>query len=96
MAQLEDPILASALQEVTVVDGKPTKGVNQITYPHFSIKKKLLYQVVKKNDECMELLLVPCPFVQSVLQLAHSHLHGAHLGVENTLAGLRHDFTGQV
>ena len=53
--------------------------------PHFSIKKKLLCQVVKKNDECMVLLLVPRPFVPSVLQFAHSHLLGVHLGVEKTL-----------
>lgn len=75
-AQLEDPNLASALQQVTVVDGKPMEGVSQITYPHFSIKKKLLYQVGSNNNEFMELLVVPCPFVQSALQLAHSHLLG--------------------
>ena len=84
-AQLEDPNLTSALQQVTVVDGKAIEGVGLITYPHFAIKNKLLYQVVKRNDECVELLLVPRPFVQSVLQLAHSHLLGAHLGVEKTL-----------
>ncbi|XP_064195362.1 uncharacterized protein LOC135256967 [Anguilla rostrata] len=91
-AQLEDSNLASALQQVTVVDGKPIEGVSQITYPHFSIKKKLLYQVVKKNDECLELLLVPRPFVQTVLQLAHSHLLGAHLGVEKTLDRIKARF----
>jgi hypothetical protein len=58
-----DPNLASDLQQVTIVDGKPVGRLSQITYPHFAIKKKLLYQVVKKNDKCLELLLVPRPFV---------------------------------
>ena len=91
-AQLEDPNLTSALQQVTVVDGKAIEGVGLITYPHFAIKNKLLYQVVKRNDECVELLLVPRPFVQSVLQLAHSHLLGAHLGVEKTLDRIKARF----
>ena len=91
-AQLEDPNLTSALQQVTVVDGKAIEGVGLITYPHFAIKNKLLYQVVKRNDECVELLLVPRPFVQSVLQRAHSHLLGAHLGVEKTLDRIKARF----
>ena len=75
-----------------MVDGKAIEGVGLITYPHFAIKNKLLYQVVKRNDECVELLLVPRPFVQSVLQLAHSHLLGAHLGVEKTLDRIKARF----
>lgn len=71
------------------MDGKPIEGVSHIIYPHFSIKNKLLYQIVKKNNECIELLLVPRPFVKHVLQLAHSHLLGAHLGVEKTLKRIK-------
>ena len=86
-AQLEDPNLTSALQQVTVVDGKAIEGVGLITYPHFAIKNKLLYQVVKRKDECVELLLVPRPFVQSVLQLAHSHLLGGSVSTPSSRGG---------
>ncbi|KAJ8353788.1 hypothetical protein SKAU_G00213550 [Synaphobranchus kaupii] len=39
-----------------------------------------------------ELLLVPHPFIPSVLQLAHTHLLGAHLGVEKTLERMKMRF----
>ena len=84
-AQLEDPNLASALSQVAVVDGKPVNGVRPLTHPFFAIKNKLLYRVVMVAGEQLEQLLVPRPFFPSVLQLAHSHLLGAHLGVEKTL-----------
>uniref|UniRef100_A0A8D0DEN8 Gypsy retrotransposon integrase-like protein 1 n=1 Tax=Sander lucioperca TaxID=283035 RepID=A0A8D0DEN8_SANLU len=44
----------------------------------------LLYQVVKKNAEVHEQLLVPQPYRATVLNLAHTHPLGAHLGVEKT------------
>ena len=37
-SQLKDPSLASTLQQVTMVDGKPIEGVSHFTNPHFSIK----------------------------------------------------------
>jgi len=40
----------------------------------------------------LELLLVPRPFISSVLQLAHSHMLGAHLGVEKTLERIKARF----
>ncbi|KAJ8359251.1 hypothetical protein SKAU_G00157760 [Synaphobranchus kaupii] len=39
-----------------------------------------------------ELLLVPRPFIPSVLQLAHTHLLGAHLGAEKTLERIKTRF----
>ncbi|KAJ8376080.1 hypothetical protein SKAU_G00066600 [Synaphobranchus kaupii] len=39
-----------------------------------------------------ELLLVPRPFIPSVLQLAHTHLLGARLGVEKTLERIKTRF----
>ncbi|KAJ8376906.1 hypothetical protein SKAU_G00074860 [Synaphobranchus kaupii] len=39
-----------------------------------------------------ELLLVPRPFIPSVLQLAQTHLLGAHLGVEKTLERIKTRF----
>ena len=35
---------------------------------------------------------MPCPFVQHVLQLVHSHLLGAHLGMEKTLDRIKARF----
>ena len=91
-AQLEDPNLARALQQVAVVDGQLINGVRQITYPHFAIKNALLYQVIQKSGVMHELLLVPRPFIPSVLRLAHSHQLGAHLGVEKTLERIKARF----
>ncbi|KAJ8364120.1 hypothetical protein SKAU_G00129510 [Synaphobranchus kaupii] len=39
-----------------------------------------------------DLSLVPRPFIPSVLQLAHTHLLGAHLGVEKTLERIKTRF----
>ena len=60
-------------------------GVRDVIFPHFAIKKGLLYQVVMKGGLPLEQLLVPRPFIASVLQMAHAHLLGAHLGMEKTL-----------
>ena len=38
MAQLEDRNFTSALQQVSVVDGRLMDGVSQIICPHFTIK----------------------------------------------------------
>ncbi|KAJ8353326.1 hypothetical protein SKAU_G00208930 [Synaphobranchus kaupii] len=91
-AQLEDANLTSALQQVSVVDDRLIEGVRQIIYPHFAIKKSLLYQVIQKARVIQELLLVPRPFIPSVLQLAHSHQLGADLGVEKTLERIKARF----
>ena len=54
------------------------------TYPHFAVSRGLVYQVVKNNYEVYEQLLVPQPHRATVLNLAHTHPLGAHLGVEKT------------
>ena len=75
-----------------MVDGQRLNGVSNLSYPYFAIKKKLLYQLVWVNGEQRDLLLVPRPFVDTVLHLAHTHLMGAHLGVEKTLERVRARF----
>lgn len=84
MAKLQDPTLANALRNVQVLEGVVLGDRTSPTYPHFAINRGLVYQVVKKNDEVLEQLLVPQPYRANVLNLAHTHLLGAHLGVEKT------------
>jgi len=67
-----------------MVDWWLIDGIRQLIFPHFAIKNALLYQVIQKAGLTLELLLVPRPFIPSVLRLAHSHQLGAHLGVEKT------------
>ena len=83
-AQLEDPNLEQARQNLAVVEGKPGEGVSVTSFPHFSVKKGLLYRVAKLGEFVVDQLLVPKRYVPKVLYLAHSHLLGAHLGVEKT------------
>jgi len=91
-AQLEVFNLTSALQQVSMVDGRLIDGVRQLIFPHFTIKNALLYQVIQKAGLTRELLLVPRPFIPSVLRLAHTHQLGAHLGVEKTLERIKAQF----
>lgn len=58
--------------------------VSELTNPHFAVKNKLLYRVIKIEGEVVKQLLVPKPYISRVLYLAHSHLLGAHLGTEKT------------
>ena len=83
-AQLDDANLEHARQNVVVVEGRRVEGVSQLVFPHFSVKKGLLYRVVKRDELIVDQLLVPKCYVPKVLYLAHSHLLGAHLGVEKT------------
>ncbi|KAL2076471.1 hypothetical protein ACEWY4_027935 [Coilia grayii] len=83
-AQLQDPTLSNALRNVQVIDGVPLGTRVTPPFPHFAVKNGLLYQVVNSNNTVIERLLVPKPHCPSVLQLAHTHILGAHLGVEKT------------
>ncbi|XP_063070441.1 uncharacterized protein LOC134461440 [Engraulis encrasicolus] len=83
-AQLQDPTLVNALKNVQVLEGRIVGERASPTYPHFAVIRGLLYQVVKEKNEILEQLLVPQPHRATVLNLAHTHLLGAHLGVEKT------------
>ena len=84
VAQLEDPNLIQARSNVQEIESKLAPGVSKLTYPHFLIKNQLLYYVQMVNGQKRCLLVVPKPYVSTVLHLAHSHVLGAHLGVEKT------------
>ncbi|XP_041941973.1 uncharacterized protein LOC121705196 [Alosa sapidissima] len=87
-AQLQDPTLANALRNVQVMEGVVLGDRTSPTYPHFAVSRGLVYQVVQKNGEVHEQLLVPQPHRATVLNLAHTHPLGAHLGVEKTKENL--------
>uniref|UniRef100_A0A803J7L8 Gypsy retrotransposon integrase-like protein 1 n=1 Tax=Xenopus tropicalis TaxID=8364 RepID=A0A803J7L8_XENTR len=82
--QLKDITLIKARENVKVVDGEPVEPGLRVTYPHMAVKGDLLYQMSKKSDEVIEQLVVPKPYRKIVLDLAHSHIMGGHLGVEKT------------
>ena len=83
-AQLQDPTLVNALKNVQVLEGTLVGTRLTTSYPHFAVKNGLLYQIVQKSGKVIEQLLVPQPHRSTVLQLAHTHLLGGHLGVEKT------------
>ena len=83
-AQMQDSTLSNALKNVQVLEGALVGTRLTPSYPHFAVKNGLLYQVVKDNDQVVEQLLVPKLHRPTVLQLAHTHLLGAHLGVDKT------------
>ena len=82
--QLQDQTLAQALRRVQVMEGAVLGGRESPTYPHFAISRGLAYQVVKKDGEIICQLLVPRSRRAQVLDYAHAHPLGAHLGMEKT------------
>lgn len=69
-------------------------------FPHFAVNCDSLYQITKMFSEVTEQLLVTQPYMQMVLNLAHSDALGGHLGAEKmeaqiTLVADNAYFTGQ-
>ena len=58
--------------------------VSDLPHPHFSTRTGLLYRVVEMGGVATEQLVVPHPCVSKVLYMAHSHVLGAHLGMDKT------------
>nr|XP_015210947.1 PREDICTED: uncharacterized protein LOC107078390 [Lepisosteus oculatus] len=83
-AQLEDGNLRHAWGHVRKTDGEWCTDPNTVSYPYFMTKNNLLYQVQQKGQEEVEQLLIPRPYQMKLLNLAHSHLMGGHLGVKKT------------
>ena len=80
-AQIQNPTLNNALKNVQVVEGTLVGPRLTLPFPHFAVRNGLLYQVIKDQDKVVEQLLVPKPHRPMVMQLAHMHILGAHLGV---------------
>ncbi|XP_061098630.1 uncharacterized protein LOC133128839 [Conger conger] len=83
-AQLHEPKFAQAWRDARDINGVPQGPVSTPSYPYFRVKQDLLYRVCNPQGEEVEQLLVPQPFVPRVLYLGHTHLLGAHLGMEKT------------
>ena len=83
-AQLEDDALRHACGHVQVHEGLLRDSVSDRQYPHFSTRGGLLYRVVQRGGKEVEQLVVPRPYVNKALYMAHTHLLGAHLGMDKT------------
>lgn len=91
-AQMQDPTLAHAREQVVVLNGVPQEpGANE-RWPHFAICNELLYRVTKVRENVVEQLLVPQQYRRKVLDLAHDDVLGGHLGVEKTEARITDRF----
>ena len=53
--------------------------MSTLPHPHFCTRSGLLYRVVETEQ-----LIVPRPYVSKVLFMAHTHVLGAHLGMDKT------------
>ncbi|XP_059923375.1 uncharacterized protein LOC132469424 [Gadus macrocephalus] len=83
-AQLEDDALRHAWGHVQFHEGLSRDSVSDRQYPHFSTRGGLLYRVVQRGGKEVEQLVIPRPYVSKVLYMAHTHLLGAHLGMDKT------------
>uniref|UniRef100_A0A8C5R7L0 Gypsy retrotransposon integrase-like protein 1 n=1 Tax=Leptobrachium leishanense TaxID=445787 RepID=A0A8C5R7L0_9ANUR len=81
--QASDPLLQTARSRVIEVNGVPVEGAIK-SYPYFILKSDLLYRVIMEGGQEIEQLVVPSSQTRKVLDFAHSHVLGGHLGVEKT------------
>ena len=65
-------------------DGQPRDSVSHLPHLHFSTRERLLYRVAEGEGGVREQLVVPRAYVSKVLYMAHTHLLGAHLGMDKT------------
>ncbi|XP_068097047.1 uncharacterized protein [Hyperolius riggenbachi] len=91
-AQMRDPTLSHAREQVTVMNGGSQEPGADERFPHFSVHGDLLYRVSKVRDEVVEQLLVPQTFRRMVLDLAHNEALGGQLGAEKTEARIADRF----
>lgn len=83
-AQLRDPTLLRARENPKVINGEPQYPNADKEFPYMAINQDLLYRVDKIRGEIVEQLAVPQPYRRMVLDLAHKHAMGGHLGTEKT------------
>ena len=66
------------------IDGELVNPDTTCTYPYFIMERDILYRVAQRAEEAIEQLVVPKPYRKLVLELAHGHILGGHLGTEKT------------
>ncbi|KAG8538400.1 hypothetical protein GDO81_022717, partial [Engystomops pustulosus] len=84
-AQLQDPTLVRARENVAEINGVPQHPGADKLFPRVVVNQELLYRIDKVHGETREQLMVPQPYRQMVLDLAHKHVMGGHLGTTKTL-----------
>ena len=90
LEQGRDDVLGRLFDQAAVVNGRVVEPRRAATYPHFEINRDLLYRVDKlpQTGEVRHQLLIPQPFKEDLLQLAHAIPLSGHLGRDKTKARL--------
>uniref|UniRef100_A0A803KFP0 Gypsy retrotransposon integrase-like protein 1 n=1 Tax=Xenopus tropicalis TaxID=8364 RepID=A0A803KFP0_XENTR len=83
-AQMRDPTLCKAREGVKEINGEPQFPGAESVFPRMVLNQDLLYQVSKIRGEIIEQLVVPQQYRRVVLDMAHRHVLGGHLGVDKT------------
>ncbi|XP_035287492.1 uncharacterized protein LOC118234816 [Anguilla anguilla] len=83
-AQVQDDRLRHCWSQVRVLEGVK-RGEGPLEANYFSVQQGLLHYHTTRRGEVRELLVLPHQYVATVLQLAHTHILGAHLGMQKTL-----------
>uniref|UniRef100_A0A803JMY6 Gypsy retrotransposon integrase-like protein 1 n=1 Tax=Xenopus tropicalis TaxID=8364 RepID=A0A803JMY6_XENTR len=83
-AQMRDPTLCKAREGIKEINGEPQFPGAVTVFPHMVLNQDLLYQVSKIRGEIIEQLVVPQQYRRVVLDMAHRHVVGGHLGVDKT------------
>ena len=91
-AQREDPNLRNAWSRACLVEGVLQGRVSAPEPPYFKVYNGLLYRVCVCQGVPTDQLLLPRGYTSKALYLAHTHLLGAHLGMEKTHERLRTRF----
>ncbi len=89
--QLGDDRLKHCWTQVRVTEGKDVQP-SPHPVPHFIVQNGLLYCVAPRRGEEKQLLVVPRPKTETVMELAHSHPMAGHLGALNTIQRIRDRF----
>ena len=91
-AQREDPNLQPAWRSACMLEGVPQGRGSVPAPPYFKVVNGLLYRVCVCQGVPADQLLLPRGYISKALYLAHTHLLGAHLGMEKTYERLRARF----
>lgn len=75
-------MLVFAREQIKIIIEVLVESGVSLAYTYFKLQHDQLYRVDKKGVDTVEQQLVPQPFCRPVLDLAHGHMLGGHLGVE--------------